>query len=89
MVDAFALNASAALAIATLGFSIMLALVSVVSYSRLRKAKLLVAGGAFLVLAAKGALETWRAIGAHEADVAGNALDFAVLAFLYASVALR
>ena len=86
---AFELNATVVLAIATLGISLMLVLVSLVSYARLRSAKLLLAGGAFAVLAAKGALWTWRSVVDRQADVWGAALDFAVLGFLYVSVAKR
>jgi hypothetical protein len=87
--DALALNAGVLLAILTLGASLMLLLVSVLSYMRLRQAKLLLAGGAFLVLAVQGALWTWRGIVAREMDLASVALDAAVLGFLYASVAKR
>lgn len=86
---ALELNATVVLAIATLGVSLMLLLVSLLSYARLRSAKLLLAGGAFLVLAAKGALWTWRSVVDKQADVWGAALDFAVLGFLYVSVAKR
>lgn len=89
MADALSLNATALLAIVTLGVALMLLAVSVVSYVRLRSWKLLFAGGAFLVLALKGALWAWRSISLKEADVPGVALDFAVLVFLYASVAKR
>ena len=87
--DALALNATALLAVATLGISLMLLLVSVLSYVRLRSWKLLFVGGAFLVLALKGALWSYRSVALKEADVAGATLDFAVLVFLYASVAKR
>jgi hypothetical protein len=87
--DALSLNATALLAIATLGISLMLLLVSVASYARLRATKLLFAGGAFLVLAAKGALWAYRSVMLKEADPWGAALDFGVLVFLYASVAKR
>ena len=86
---ALELNATVVLAIATLGISLMLVLVSLVSYARLRSAKLLLAGGAFAVLAAKGALWTWRSVVDRQSDVWGAALDFAVLGFLYVSVAKR
>lgn len=89
MATALELNATVVLAIATLGVSLMLFLVSLASYARLRNAKLLLAGGAFLVLAAKGALWTWRSVLLKESDVWGAALDFAVLGFLYVSVAKR
>lgn len=89
MATALELNATVVLAIATLGVSLMLLVVSLASYARLRSAKLLLAGGAFLVLAAKGALWTWRSVVDRQADVWGAALDFAVLGFLYVSVAKR
>ena len=89
MATALELNATVVLAIATLGISLMLLLVSLVSYARLRSAKLLLAGGAFLVLAIQGALWTWRGIALREIDVASVVLDAAVLGFLYASVAAR
>lgn len=89
MADALTLNAGVLLAIVTLGVSLMLLFVSAVSYARLRTAKLLFAGGAFLVLAAKGALWTYRGVALRETDLASLALDFAVLGFLYASVAKR
>jgi uncharacterized membrane protein YqjE len=88
-VDALTLNAGVLLAIATMGISLMLVLVSLVAWSRLRNAKLLFAGGAFLVLAAKGALWTWRGVALRETDLPGLLLDAAILAFLYASVAKR
>lgn len=89
VVGALELNATVVLAIATLGVSLMLLAVSVMSFLRLRSAKLLITGGAFLVLAIKGALWTWRSAVDREADVWGVALDFAVLGFLYAAVAKR
>lgn len=89
MVDALQLNAGVVLAILTLGASLMLLLVSVLSYLRLRQWKLLLAGGAFLVIALQGALWTWRGIVDRETDLPSVALDAAVLAFLYASVAKR
>ena len=87
--EAFALNATVVLAIATLGVSLMLLLVSLVSYARLRTLKLLFVGGAFLLLAVKGGLWTYRSVVERQADVAGAALDFVVMGFLYASVAKR
>lgn len=89
MASALALNVGVVLAILTLGISLMLLVVSVLSYARLRQAKLLLAGGAFLVLAVQGALWTWRGIVAREMDLATVSLDAAVLGFLYASVAKR
>jgi uncharacterized membrane protein YqjE len=83
------LNVGVLLAILTLGASLMLLLVSVLSYARLRQAKLLLAGGAFLVLAIQGALWTWRGVVQRETDLASVLLDAAVLGFLYASVAKR
>jgi hypothetical protein len=67
----------------------MLLLVSVVSYLRLRSLKLLFAGGAFLVLAIEGALWTWRGVVERVTDLPNLALNAAVLAFLYLSVAKR
>lgn len=87
--DALTLNVGVSLAIATAGIGLMLLLVSLVSWSRLRSAKLLFAGGAFLILALKGALWTWRGIVDRETDLPAVALDFAILGFLYASVAKR
>jgi len=87
--DALALNAAVALAVATFGFSLALLAVSLLSYARLRSAKMLAAGGAFAVLAVAGGLSTWRAVVAREADLAAVGLDFLVLGFLYLSVALR
>lgn len=89
MADALWLNVGVLLAIATLGVSLMLLLVSIVSWSRLRSPKMLLAGGAFAVLAAQGALWTWRGIALRETDLATLTLDFLVLGFLYASVAAR
>lgn len=89
MVSEAALNLGVLLAILTVGVSTMLLLVSVVSYARLRTVKLLLAGGAFAVLAVKGALGTWRGIALREADLPTLALDALVLGFLYASVAKR
>jgi hypothetical protein len=88
-VDALQLNVGVVLAIATLGASVMLLLVSALSFVRLRQTKLLLAGGAFLVLALQGALWTWRGIMDREMDLTSVALDAAVLGFLYASVAAR
>lgn len=87
--DAFALNATVVFAVATLGVSLMLLVVSVASFARLRTAKLLIVGGAFALLAVKGALWSYRGIVLREADVWGSLLDFAVMGFLYASVAKR
>lgn len=89
MADALWLNVGVLLAIATLGISLMLLLVSVVSYARLRSPKMLLAGGAFAVLAAQGALWTWRGVVDRETDLPSLVLDSLVLAFLYASVAAR
>lgn len=89
MADALWLNVGVLLAIATLGISLMLLLVSIVSYARLRSAKMLLAGGAFAVLAAQGALWTWRGIALRETDMPSLVLDALVLGFLYASVAAR
>ena len=89
MADGLALNAGVLLAILTLGASLMLLFVSVLSYLRLRQARLLLAGGAFVVLAAQGALWSWRGIVLREMDLASVVLDAAVLGFLYASVAKR
>ena len=87
--DALTLNVGVLLAIVTAGTALMLLLVSLVSWSRLRSAKLLFAGGAFLVLAVKGALWAWRGIVDRETDLTVLLLDFAILGFLYASVAKR
>lgn len=87
--DALQLNAGVVLAIVTLGASLMLLMVSALSYFRLRQLKLLLAGGAFLVLAVQGALWTWRGVVLRETDLASVSLDAAVLLFLYASVAKR
>lgn len=73
----------------TLAFSLALLVVSLVSWARLRSAKLLIAGGAFAVLAVKGGLSTYRTIALKEADLPSLALDFGVLGFLYLSVAVR
>lgn len=86
---ALELNIGVVLAIATLGASLMLLLVSILSYTRLRQAKLLLAGGAFLVIAVQGALWTWRGVVDRQTDLTSVALDAAVLGFLYASVAAR
>lgn len=87
--DAVQLNVGVVLAIGTLGASLMLLLVSALSYARLRQPKLLLAGGAFLVLAVQGGLWTWRGVVERELDLASVTLDALVLAFLYASVATR
>ncbi|HLE97448.1 MAG TPA: hypothetical protein VI997_08775 [Candidatus Thermoplasmatota archaeon] len=83
------LNVGVALSVAVLGLGLLLGLVSAVSWMRLRKGKFLVAGAAFLVLALKGGLATSRALADKTVDVPSVGLDFAVLAFLYASVAMR
>jgi hypothetical protein len=87
--DAFALNFGVLLAILVTGIALMLVLVSAVSYARLRTAKLLFAGAAFLVLALKGVLFAWRGIVDREADLFAILLDTAVLGFMYAAVAKR
>lgn len=89
MADAALLNLGMVLAILTLGASLMLLFVSVLSYMRLRQAKLLLAGGAFLLLAVKGGLSTWQGYATREMDLLAVGLDAGVLAFLYASVAKR
>ena len=89
MADAVQLNLGVLLAIATAGVSLMLLFVSALSYQRLRNLRLLFAGGAFAVLAIKGALAAWRGIADRTADLAEIVLDAAVLGFLYASVAKR
>ena len=87
--DAFTLNLGVLLSVATAGVSLMLLLVSGLSYQRLRSLRLLFAGGAFLVLAIKGVLHAWRGVVRREVDLADVVLDAAILAFLYASVAKR
>lgn len=67
----------------------MLLFVSALSYARLRNRKLLLAGGAFLVLAVKGGLAVYRGVALREVDLPEVVLDAAVLGFLYASVAVR
>ena len=89
MADAFQLNLGVLLAIATAGVSLMLLFVSAISYQRLRSLRLLFAGGAFAVLAIKGALAATRGIVDRDVDLLGILLDAAVLGFLYASVAKR
>lgn len=89
MVSEAALNVGVGLAILTAGISLMLLLVSLVSYLRLRSPKLLLAGGAFAVLATKGAIGTWRGVVDREADLPFLVLDALVLGFLYASIAAR
>ena len=87
--DAVLLNVGVALAVALVGFGALLAVVSLASWSRLRKTKLLVVGGAFLVLALKGALALAHAWRARDIDLTAVGLDAAVLGFLYASVSMR
>ena len=89
MADAFELNLGVFLAIATLGVALMLLLVSVLSWTRLRNVKLLFAGGAFLVLAIEGALWTWRGTVERVTDLPQIVLSALVLGFLYLSVAKR
>lgn len=89
MPSALVLNVGVVLAVSTLAFSLMLLLVSVVSWRRVGSVKLLIAGGAFAILAAKGAVGSWRAIVDRETDLVTVGLDFAVLGFLYLSVAVR
>lgn len=89
MADAFQLNLGVLLGIATAGIAMMLLLVSVVSYQRIRSLRLAFAGGAFLVLALKGAMAAWRGIVEREVDLMSVVLDAVILGFLYASVAKR
>lgn len=87
--DAVALNVGVALAVALVGFGALLSVVSAVSWLRLRRVKLLVVGGAFVVLAVKGGLALGEAWSARSVDLVGLGLDGAVMAFLYASVSMR
>lgn len=87
--DAFALNVGVALAVALVGFGLLLAAVSAMSWRRLRKAKLAIVGGAFLLLAVKGVLALLQAWDERSVDLVGLGLDAGVLAFLYASVSMR
>ncbi len=89
MVSAVGLNVGIAMAILMTGIAAMLLFVSLVSYARLRAGKLLVVGGAFLILAIKGGLAIYRGVVERDADLAGLVLDAGVLAFLYVSVAMR
>ncbi|HWG92396.1 MAG TPA: hypothetical protein VNZ52_16235 [Candidatus Thermoplasmatota archaeon] len=90
MADPVLLNLAVFLAISTLGFAVLLTLVSLLSFARLRNFKFLVVGVAFALLAVKGALWTHRtAFLKEEGHLLDIALDFGVLALLYASVALR
>lgn len=89
MADAITLNLGILLAVLTAGSALMLLLVSVISWQRLRSLRLLFAGGAFLVLAIKGVLTAWSAIDTRDIDITQAVLDAAVLGFLYASVAKR
>lgn len=84
------MNLSAFLAVATLGFGSLLFAVSLLSYARLRNTRFLITAVAFGLLAAKGGLWTYRTTVLKTPDLLGDVLlDFAVLAFLYAAIAMR
>lgn len=88
--SALLLNLSAFFAVSILGFGFLLFLVSLLSFARLRNWRFLVTGIAFGLLAAKGALWTYRTAVLKTPDLLADvALDFAVLAFLYGAVAMR
>lgn len=89
MVDVLTLNAGAFLAVAMFALAALLLVVSLVSYRRLGRVRLLIVGLAFAVLAVKGALAASAALLDGRVDLVASGLDFAVLALLYVSVAKR
>jgi hypothetical protein len=89
VVDALAANLAAFLAIATLGVGGILAAVSALSWRRIGHRRLLFVTLALLLLAAHGAWMTRLAVQAQALDLAPEALVFATVLLLYASVAVR
>ncbi|HVL87608.1 MAG TPA: hypothetical protein VM681_06340 [Candidatus Thermoplasmatota archaeon] len=89
MVDATLLNVATLLSVSVLAFSVLLAVVGALSWRRLRSQRLAFVTAAFVVLAAKGALSSYRAIVELAPDLAVSGLDFAVLGLLYLSIAKR
>lgn len=89
MATALEANAAAFLAVAVLGVSVLMALLSGLSWRRLRHPRLLFVGAAFAVLALKGAVGSYAALQARPPDLTMGGLDFAVVLLLYASVAKR
>lgn len=68
------------LSIVIAGFSFLLALVSIVAYTRLRSFKLLLVGFAFLAFVVKGVLV---AAGFLNQGILGLVIDFVIIVFLY------
>lgn len=89
MPTALEANAAAFLAVAVLGVSLLLAIVSALSWNRLRHPKLALVALAFGALALKGGLATFEALQGRPGDLVGSGLDLAVVLLLYASVAQR
>jgi hypothetical protein len=89
MVSEWDANAAAFLSIAALGISGIMAVVSGLSWRRLRHARLAFVAAAFGVLAAGGAWRAWNVAQGAPAELVPAALDFGAVLLLYASVAAR
>lgn len=87
--SAIALNVSVFLAVSTMGFSLLLLVVSLLAYRRIGHPRLAIVGLAFLVMGVKGALSSHRTVVERETILLETGLDFLVLALLYGSVAKR
>lgn len=89
MVPAIEANAAAFLAVVLLGVSAILLAVSLLSWQRLRHARLLFVASAFAVLAVKGALGVLAAARGEAGSLALAGLDVATVLLLYGTVAAR
>ena len=89
MADAVAVNVTVFLALLTLGLAVLMFLVSALSFSRLRGARLGAVTVAFALVAAKSGWVSWQAVTLREPQLVTAGLDALVLAFFYLSVAKR
>lgn len=91
MVDVYA-NLEIFLAISVLGFALIQAVVSLVSYQRLRNQRAFLIGVGFLAFAAKGAylvVNSWTTRGESDWILPVAALDLLILLLLYFAVRSR
>ncbi len=80
--------------VALMGFSLILFVISVITYGRVRSTRLLLVSAAFGVFFVKGLLLTmglfWDSVGdVFKTSAPLLILDFAIMAFLYLGVAKR
>jgi hypothetical protein len=87
--DALGANVGAFLALLAFGLSLLLLVVSAISWARLRGVRLAAIALAFAALAIETGLLSWQVVTTGEPQILNAALDLAVLGLFYASVAAR